>query len=74
MGRLAGFSYREVAKKLRRLGFEFDHQAKGSHETWIHPTTNRYTTLYRHTKDMPEGTLRDILKQGGLTPAQFLDA
>ena len=74
MGRLAGFSYREVAKKLQRLGFDFDRQAKGSHEIWFNPTTNRYTTLYRQTKDMPEGILRDILKKTGVTPAQFLDA
>ena len=24
MGRLAGFSYREVTRKLRKLGFEFN--------------------------------------------------
>jgi hypothetical protein len=28
MGRLAGFGYLEVARRLRRLGFEFDRQAK----------------------------------------------
>jgi len=32
MGRLAGFSYAEVIRKLKNLGFEFDRQAKGSHE------------------------------------------
>jgi len=32
MGRLLGFSYTEVIRKLKKLGFEFDRQAKGSHE------------------------------------------
>ena len=32
MGRLAGFKYTEVARKLRVLGFKFDRQARGSHE------------------------------------------
>jgi len=32
MGRLAGFSVEEVIRKLRRAGFIFDRQAKGSHE------------------------------------------
>ena len=32
MGRLAGFSYREVARKLRALGFSFDRPGPGSHE------------------------------------------
>jgi len=30
MGRLAGFSADEVIRKLRRAGFVFDRQAKGS--------------------------------------------
>ena len=32
MGRLAGFRYREIIKRLKQLGFEFDRQAAGSHE------------------------------------------
>jgi hypothetical protein len=32
MGRLAGFRYREIARKLKVRGFEFDRQAAGSHE------------------------------------------
>jgi predicted RNA binding protein YcfA (HicA-like mRNA interferase family) len=39
MGRLAGFSYREVVKRLRALGFVFDRQAAGSHEIWRHEET-----------------------------------
>jgi hypothetical protein len=27
MGRLAGFRYREIVKRLKQLGFEFDRQA-----------------------------------------------
>lgn len=34
MARLAGFSSRQVTRKLLRLGFEFDRQARGSHEIW----------------------------------------
>jgi hypothetical protein len=32
MGRLAGFRYREITRKLRSLGFAFDRQVAGSHE------------------------------------------
>jgi len=32
MGPLAGFKYKEVIRKLKRAGFEFDRNAKGSHE------------------------------------------
>lgn len=42
MGRLAGFTYRQVNHKLRRLGFEFDRQARGSHEIWWNPDTTSW--------------------------------
>jgi predicted RNA binding protein YcfA (HicA-like mRNA interferase family) len=74
MGRLAGFKYREVAAKLRRLGFEFDRQAAGSHEIWHNPATGRFTTVPNHPGDMPEGTLRAILKQADVSVEAFLDA
>jgi predicted RNA binding protein YcfA (HicA-like mRNA interferase family) len=35
MGRLAGFRYREIARRLKALGFAFDRQASGSHEIWF---------------------------------------
>ena len=72
MGRLAGFSYREIVKRIKQLGFEFDRQAAGSHEIWCNPTTRRYTTIPNHPGDMPEGTLRAILKQAGIEADNFL--
>ncbi len=60
MGRLAGFRYREVVRKLKAFGFQFDRQAAGSHEIWFNPATNRYATVANHPGDIPEGTLRTI--------------
>lgn len=74
MGRLAGFKYREIIKRLKELGFQFDRHAAGSHEIWYNPTTNRYTTIPNHTGAMPEGTLRAILKQADIKPNKFLNA
>ena len=74
MGRLAGFWYPEIVRKLKRLGFRFDRQAAGSHEIWFNPDTNRYTTVPNHPGDMPEGTLRAILKQAGISSEEFLEA
>ena len=34
MGRLSGFHYREIVKRLKSFGFAFDRQAAGSHEIW----------------------------------------
>ena len=72
MGQLAGFSYREVVKRLKELGFEFHRQAAGSHEIWVNRLGNRYTTIPHHPGDVPEGTLRAILKQAGISPDEFL--
>ena len=74
MGRLAGFRYRDIVARLRRLGFEFHRQAAGSHEIWRSVATGKYTTVPNHSGDMPEGTLRAILKQAGVTPDEFLAA
>jgi len=72
MGRLAGFRYREIVKRLKTVGFAFDRQAAGSHEIWYNEETDRYTTIPNHPGDMPEGTLRAILKEAGISPDDFL--
>ena len=53
-------------KRLKGLGLEFHRQAAGSHEIWFNPALNRYTTIPNHPGDMPEATLRAILKQAGI--------
>ena len=74
MGRLAGFKYREVARKLRNLGFVFDRPGPGSHEVWRHSQTGRKVTLPHHSGDMAEGTLRAILREAGISVNDFLKA
>ena len=72
MGRLAGFGYREIVKRLKELGLEFHRQAAGSHEIWFNSRLDRYTTIPNHPGDIPEGTLRAILKQAGIEAETFL--
>ncbi len=74
MGRLAGFKYREVARKLRTFGFLFDRPGPGSHEIWRQTVTGRKVTLPHHTRDMAEGTLRAILREAGIDAEKFLKA
>lgn len=71
MGKLAGYSYRDIVKKLKLFGFSFYRQAAGSHEIWYNEKTKRFTTIPNHTGDMPEGTVRAILKQAGINPMEF---
>ena len=74
MGRLSGFTYRKIVILLKKYGFEFYRQAAGSHEIWYNPQTNRFTTVPNHTGDMPEGTLRAILKQAGIDTDDFINS
>lgn len=46
MGRLSGFNYRQVIAKLKKVRFEFDRNAKGSHEIWWNPI-NKNRTIVR---------------------------
>jgi len=71
VGRLAGFSYREIIKKLKLLGLVFRRQAAGSHEIWYSNRTNRFTAIPNHRGDVPEGTLRAILRQAGFLQTNF---
>jgi predicted RNA binding protein YcfA (HicA-like mRNA interferase family) len=74
MGRLAGFTYAEVAKKLRKLGYRFDRSGPGSHEIWRHATVRTRVTLPHHARPMAEGTLRAVLREGGIDVEAFLSA
>ena len=73
MGRLAGLSASDVIRKLRAAGFRFDRMAKGSHEIWRHPFTRLRVTVPNHPGDLPEGTVRAIVRQSGISVDQFLD-
>ncbi len=62
----------DVIRKLRRAGFVFDRQAKGSHEIWRNPHTGRRVVVPHHPGDIPKGTLRQIIQQTGLTVEEFM--
>ncbi len=65
--------YRIVIKKLRKLGFGFRRATGGTHEIWWNEMT-RKTCVVPHHKEMKAGTLRSILRQAGVSEAQFLQA
>ena len=72
MGRLAGFKYHEVVRRLRTFGFVFDRMAAGSHEIWRNASTARKVTIPHHARDLAEGTLRAILREAGIDVDEFL--
>jgi predicted RNA binding protein YcfA (HicA-like mRNA interferase family) len=67
--------YGELVRKLRRLGFRYYGHAKGSHELWWLPKTERRTVITRHaTREIPPGTLRSILRDLELTEEDLRNA
>jgi predicted RNA binding protein YcfA (HicA-like mRNA interferase family) len=73
MGQLSGFRYRDIVQRLKLFGFSFLRQAAGSHEIWYNKSTGCYTTIPNHTGDMPQGTLRAILKQADISAEDFIN-
>lgn len=73
MTRLPSLTYRGVVEKLRQAGFEFDRQAKGSHEIWYNRESRRRVTVPNHPGDIARGTLRAIIRESGLTIDDFVD-
>jgi predicted RNA binding protein YcfA (HicA-like mRNA interferase family) len=68
---IPAFKYRDVAKRLRKLGFVFYRQGKGSHEIWRHPD-GRWTTLPRHgSKTLSRRTMKAILDDVGMEGDEF---
>jgi predicted RNA binding protein YcfA (HicA-like mRNA interferase family) len=64
-------TYAELTRKLRGLGCLLKRQARGSHEIWHNPRSNRSTVIPNHPGDLPKGTLRAILRQLDLTPSDL---
>ena len=73
MTKIPVLTSRDVIKGLKRAGFEFERQAKGSHEIWYNPDTRRRTTIPNHPGlEIKKGTLKAILEQAGLTLDGFM--
>ena len=72
MNRLPQVTARELLAALQRGGFVVD-RIKGSHHFLQHKDdTKRRTVIALHSGDIPQGTLRDILKQTNLSREAFL--
>lgn len=73
MPKLPVVNGREVVRALGQAGFVVDSR-EGSHVTLVHPRPGRRTTVPVHGgRDVKPGTLRNILRQAGLTVEEFID-
>ncbi|MBM2816802.1 MAG: YcfA family protein [Ignavibacteria bacterium] len=63
------YKAKEILSKLEKIGFTTTRQS-GSHAVLRH-SDGRQTYVSIHTKDVPEGTFKAILKQAGITLDEF---
>ena len=72
-GRLPQLTARQMIRALERAGFLIE-RSSGSHHLLVHRTDprRRTTVAYHAGKNIPRGTLRNILRQAQLTIDEFL--
>ena len=66
MPRLPALSPRKIVELLESKGFVL-HRTKGSHRIYFNPETEKRVVIPCHKKELPKGTLLEILRQAGIS-------
>jgi len=72
MPKLPSLTPKKIITILESRGFALD-RVKGSHHIYYHPETKRRVVVPLHKKDLPKGTLFEILKQAGISKDELRD-
>ena len=70
--RLPALRPQQVIRALERAGWQV-HRQRGSHVSMRKEGVLFLITVPLHRRDLPRGTLRDIIKDAGLTVEEFLE-
>ena len=74
MPKLRELSYHEVVRRLRKLGFRFHRQGKGSHELWVRDSDGQVVPVPHYQgKNIRKGMVRAIIREAGVTVAEFME-
>jgi predicted RNA binding protein YcfA (HicA-like mRNA interferase family) len=71
MSKLPSLTPTQIMKILIKNGFLID-RIKGSHHILINEETKTRVVIPMHKKDLPKGTLYEIIKQSGLNVEDFI--
>jgi predicted RNA binding protein YcfA (HicA-like mRNA interferase family) len=72
MPKLPSLTPQKVIKILEKKGFIL-YRTKGSHRIYYHPDTKRRAVVPFHRRDLPKGTLLEILRQAGISREELED-
>ncbi len=70
MPKLSPLSPEKITNLLKKKGFVLD-RTKGSHQIYFNPTTGKRVVVPFHKKDLPKGTLLEILRQAGISKEEL---
>jgi len=70
MSKLPSLTSEKVIKILKERGFVLD-RIKGSHHIYYNPVTGKRVVIPFHRKDLPKGTLVEILRQAGVSKEEL---
>ncbi len=74
MPELRELSYRDLTRRLRKLGFRFYRHGKGSHELWVRDTDGKVVPVPHHRgKNIRKGTVRAIIREVGVSLTEFME-
>ena len=74
MATLRELRYREVVKRLRRLGFRFYRHGRRSHKLWVRDDDGLVVPVPRHEGNpIRKGTVRAIIREIGVSVDEFME-
>nr|MDO8133913.1 type II toxin-antitoxin system HicA family toxin [Candidatus Njordarchaeum guaymaensis] len=62
----------KVIKILERKGFTLD-RVRGSHHIYYNPVTKKRVIVPLHKRELPKGTLLEILRQADISRDEFAE-
>ena len=62
----------EIIAVLLKNGFNID-RIRGSHHILLNEVSGKRAVIPMHKKDLPKGTLHEIIKQSGLNIEDFIN-
>lgn len=72
MPKLPSLTPRKIIRVLEKRGFVLD-RTKGSHHIYYNSELKRRVVVPLHKKDLPKGTLLEILKQADISKEELRD-
>jgi predicted RNA binding protein YcfA (HicA-like mRNA interferase family) len=71
MPKLPFITPQKLIKVLEKKGFILD-RIKESHHVYYHPETKRMVVVPLHMRELPKGTLLEILKQADISKEELI--